>query len=1227
VDQQIEELIFQIRSMIEPLRRLSEPGAGSRTNGPDRAATAFERSSERIVQALARLGSEISRDSTTRAQRDRQIQDFVKAVDQATDSAQAQSEAATERVRSEQEAAQAARDRAAVDEEVAQRAAWTQKQRDDYDRAMLEKAVETRLSAAQELAKSDLYRMGRDRDWAQELAEARIREKQQADRFREALGSTAGFLSRRFNTDLVRTNQTLLQLGTFARTAGTEMGNIGKSVLSLGKDVSQGFNSFTQFNGVVDAVTGAISKMGASIPFLGAAMVAAAEGAKFLLNQLQNSAQAFNTLAQSGALTADGMDGVYNQFLQSGMTLEAFQRQVTGNSQALARLGGSVGEGTKRFTELTGGIIDSNLGQELRRIGMSSEQIGATAASFLTQQARLGRAQRMTQDQLTAGTMKYARELDQISRLTGLQREDLQKRLDAALSEQRFRAKMNELERSGRGDVAQQLNMFQAAVGESAPGLAQGLRDIIAAGGAVTTEAAEQAFRLTGGQIVGIAQRALSGEDVGASLQSLAQSVSTGVKNFETVAKFADVSPIIGDFAQASDFASKGLNDFGKTLDRIRGEQAAGIEAPTKLTEATVTAQQEMEQLSRNINQFGMLALPAASQAVSAFSTTLNDAIKEISERLGIELPTVGKGGTAGAAAGAGKEGPIETAAGYAGTAAGAYGGAKAGMAVGTLFGPVGTAVGAVVGGVVGGVAGYMGARQLARGETPKPSGKPPEEVPGDQPMSGLPPGKQLTDVLSFTAPSGTQQAFMGLNDRLRQRVIQAAVEYNQATGDRLQINSALRSRQDQERLYQESVAAGRPGRGPTGMPIARPGTSPHEQGLAVDIQNYQNPQALAALNRAGLYNRVAGDPVHFHMARGGIARGPDTGYPATLHGVEAVVPLPDGRSIPVDIKDGIERMRETMMQSSVVDTRPISSELRLGMRQLRETLISARDLRSPQSDITLDSPDLMRGVTAIARNLDHYRDIGRDISLDINRFSGMTRELMGDRLTSDTLSQALDRIMDPIARGFAREPQIDTGPMMATFDAMKQSMDLLRTDGARFAQRPTDIRIEAPDPAPVDSYLDRLSGQIQRFATQMRAPIPVETDDITDQLQAMITGVITDTGVDFREISRRNDTDARRRLDSGYQQLLPEIREVLRDMRNTADTEDVDRPNDTATQTASNQDLARQIGRELGSVIENTARQQISIDSMNLQLMEQLVQLQSRSNAATERLLRASTS
>ena len=42
-------------------------------------------------------------------------------------------------------------------------------------------------------------------------------------------------------------------------------------------------------------------------------------------------------------------------------------------------------------------------------------------------------------------------------------------------------------------------------------------------------------------------------------------------------------------------------------------------------------------------------------------------------------------------------------------------------------------------------------------------------------------------------------------------------------------------------------------------------------------------------------------------FSSGGISTGPSSGYPALLHGIEAVVPLPDGRSIPVDMRGSNE--------------------------------------------------------------------------------------------------------------------------------------------------------------------------------------------------------------------------------------------------------------------------------------------------------------------------------
>ena len=62
-----------------------------------------------------------------------------------------------------------------------------------------------------------------------------------------------------------------------------------------------------------------------------------------------------------------------------------------------------------------------------------------------------------------------------------------------------------------------------------------------------------------------------------------------------------------------------------------------------------------------------------------------------------------------------------------------------------------------------------------------------------------------------------------------------------------------------------------------------------------------------------GLYDTVTGE-----YDTGGIAEGPKSGYQATLHGTEAVVPLPDNRSIPVSL-DSSTLTAAVHQQSSIL--------------------------------------------------------------------------------------------------------------------------------------------------------------------------------------------------------------------------------------------------------------------------------------------------------------------
>lgn len=121
--------------------------------------------------------------------------------------------------------------------------------------------------------------------------------------------------------------------------------------------------------------------------------------------------------------------------------------------------------------------------------------------------------------------------------------------------------------------------------------------------------------------------------------------------------------------------------------------------------------------------------------------------------------------------------------------------------------------------------------------------------------------------VLKFGKNTGSQANFEALPLDMQDRMLAAAEAYNAKTGKQLQINSSFRGADDQKRLYDETVAAGRPGVGPNGQQVAPPGKSKHGTGYAVDIQQgIDDPEARAILQQFGFQHGGKKDAMHFNF-------------------------------------------------------------------------------------------------------------------------------------------------------------------------------------------------------------------------------------------------------------------------------------------------------------------------------------------------------------------------
>jgi len=428
--------------------------------------------------------------------------------------------------------------------------------------------------------------------------------------------------------------------------------SLGKTAYESSKATVKSFNNFAQamgqgqtgiksFVSLIDGVSGALSGMAKMVPKYGEAIGqtvdAIGSASKYLVNQLDELATAFDQMGQVGALTATGMEGLNDQFLKSGLTLTQFVKQVNENSTALARFRGMTAKGADDFAAITGKLVDRTEGADdsLRRLGMGSEDIANTAAAFVTQQTRLGLAQKMTNEQIIDGTRKYAFELDALSKATGLNRQAIQKQQDAALSEARFRANIDELNAQGEAGqkAAKALLNFQTQLSDVGPELGQGARDL--ASGAANTDAAKKLIASSGGAAQEIINNLKNGTidqyEAINQLQASTRSMGTAMRDN---AKYVDrANSAFVDYAQISDLNTAQFVKNGDEITRIQKEQTT---KPPKvpgqifddLTTQVINVQKDMEQMGVELNKLNRIFLPATAASVHSVTSSMTGLVK-----------------------------------------------------------------------------------------------------------------------------------------------------------------------------------------------------------------------------------------------------------------------------------------------------------------------------------------------------------------------------------------------------------------------------------------------------------------------------------------------------------------------------------------------------------------------------------------------------------------------
>lgn len=292
--------------------------------------------------------------------------------------------------------------------------------------------------------------------------------------------------------------------GTFVTAISDGTSKFTAGVGDFTKSMANGAQGASAFSGLISGATEGLGKFSESLGSLGTAGAAASAAFKgvaqfsteYVVRALKQSDDLFTSfqgLSKVGGAGADGMKGVFDNMQKLGMTmneLPQFTALIAKNSEALAVMGGTVAEGTKKFANVASGIEQSGLQSQFERMGISVQAQNEGIANYLKLQTLTSAGAVKSQEALTAGAAAYLEQQDRLSRLTGKSADALAKEAEARQANERYAAvtlelqmKADELRASGDEAGAKaaedQMKQNEELLSRTPAALKQGVQDLM----------------------------------------------------------------------------------------------------------------------------------------------------------------------------------------------------------------------------------------------------------------------------------------------------------------------------------------------------------------------------------------------------------------------------------------------------------------------------------------------------------------------------------------------------------------------------------------------------------------------------------------------------------------------------------------------------------------------------------------------------------------------------
>ena len=392
--------------------------------------------------------------------------------------------------------------------------------------------------------------------------------------------------------------QSMAQLGTSAKETISTMSKGQDSSAAFGKTVESG----------ADAVAAYTAKFGTAGKALGLFVQGLAKINTAALAQSKALFEQYQKLSQVGVAGGKAMDEVYEKMRQFGYTtdqLGSLNRVLTENSKTLGKFYGSALEGSRVMGRAAAGFAEQR--ESLRRMGFTVDDLNEGLAVYMRQEGAMGRLRGKTDKELTDGAIAYIKELDAMTKLTGMNRQEQADAREQALNIEAFYAGLADLDPKAQ---EQALEAYNIALAKGGPKMAA---EFAANFNGVITGATD-VFLASGGESMKYFSKEFfkNGGTAAQSMQGVANAITPA-----TMAIMKGLAQIGGSFGPSlrsvTEF-KQGVDGLAKSTKQVvkdQKNQLAGVDSATASQAATAESLLNMGQA---FNDFVNIFVPVATK-------------------------------------------------------------------------------------------------------------------------------------------------------------------------------------------------------------------------------------------------------------------------------------------------------------------------------------------------------------------------------------------------------------------------------------------------------------------------------------------------------------------------------------------------------------------------------------------------------------------------------------